>query len=490
MMRGEDAGARISKDVHAVPADQQAERIVLGTVLAFEDRGPALMRVALEAGVSAESFYTLAGKTIWTEAEVLMVAGRQITPLAVVLACNEHGTIEAAGGFAEIERLASEVARTASLATFKESFVAAVLAIKRKEVDREAQRRARALVRAIGADDHVAAADEARRAYELVGKGERGSALPQILSWEGFVGVERPEPPELVAGVLHQGAKLMLGGGSKSFKTWCLLDLGLSIATGSPWWGMATKQTPVLYVNFELQTEFCQRRVKQIAEAKGIKEAPLFHSWHLRGYARDLRELVPHFIARTIGSGVGLIVLDPIYKVLGDRDENSNGEVAQLLNEVEALAVQTKTAIAFGHHFSKGNQAAKDTRDRVSGAGSWTRDPDALITLTPHEEDDAFVAEFTLRNCRPKQAYAVRWKFPCMEVAPGLNPASLKEAGRPKKHTLEDLLEVLMGEELTSADWQERARLRGISKATFHRLLLDAKQGRLVKQIGGKYARI
>jgi RecA-family ATPase len=32
--------------------------------------------------------------------------------------------------------------------------------------------------------------------------------------------------------ILHQGCKMILGGTSKSSKSWCLLDLGVSVASG------------------------------------------------------------------------------------------------------------------------------------------------------------------------------------------------------------------------------------------------------------------
>jgi len=43
-----------------------------------------------------------------------------------------------------------------------------------------------------------------------------------------------PAAHELVDGLLTECGKFMIGGGSKSFKTWLLLDLALALSTGSP----------------------------------------------------------------------------------------------------------------------------------------------------------------------------------------------------------------------------------------------------------------
>src|ERR1051326_8011160 len=39
-------------------------------------------------------------------------------------------------------------------------------------------------------------------------------------------------PPELIQGVLHKGLKGVLGSCSKACKTWILLDIALSVASG------------------------------------------------------------------------------------------------------------------------------------------------------------------------------------------------------------------------------------------------------------------
>src|SRR2546422_11780519 len=70
-------------------------------------------------------------------------------------------------------------------------------------------------------------------------------------------------------------------------------------------------------------------------------------------------------IRDTAKQDFALIILDPIYKIYGQTDENSAGDVARLLNAIEDLAVNTDAAVAFGTHFSKGNQAGRSEERRV-----------------------------------------------------------------------------------------------------------------------------
>jgi hypothetical protein len=177
--------------------------------------------------------------------------------------------------------------------------------------------------------------------------------------------------------------------------------------------------------------------------------------------------------------------LDPVYKILGERDENDNGEVAGLLNEFESLAVKTGAAIAFGHHHSKGNQSEKDARDRSSGAGAWTRDPDALIDLTPHAEEEHFTATFTLRNHPQKNSFVVEWDFPVMRVAPGLDPTALRKPGRPVTHSTNQVLALLLGRSMTFAEWRDASAKVGVSESTFKRMRKRAlADGEVIEAVG------
>jgi hypothetical protein len=231
---------------------------------------------------------------------------------------------------------------------------------------------------------------------------------------------------------------MILGGTSKSNKSWCLLDLGLSVASGAPWWGRPTTQGNVLYLNFELSDWAVPKRIEAISRARPeIRDCmDNFHSWDLRGFGGDMSSLQSDLERFIDQHQTRMLIVDPMYKLLGDRDENSNGEIAQLLNELERVAEWSGAAVVMAHHFAKGDSSAKEAIDRMSGAGAWARDPDSIMILTPHEEPDCFTVTSILRNFPILPEFVVRWSFPVMRPVQELDPASLRRsAGRPKACT-------------------------------------------------------
>ena len=311
------------------------------------------------------------------------------------------------------------------------------------------------------------------------------TALPPIVDAAEFLADNITPPRELVYGLLHQGSKMVLGGGSKTFKTWTLLDLAVSVAAGEPWLSFKTSKGRVLFLNFEIQPGFFQQRIQTVAREKCITLAPgQIDLWNLRGHSASYHVIIPRITERVKDKGYVLIILDPVYKLYGDTDENSAGAVAQLLNALEYLTTETGAANAFGAHYSKGNQAAKESIDRISGSGVFARDPDTILSFTRHEEPDAFTVEATLRNFKPVEPFVVRWQYPLMRRDGGLDPAKLKQqGGRPKLYTVDRLLSSLKGQQLNSQNWLRIASLEtGISKSRFFALLEEAKRNPKLKQ--------
>lgn len=249
-------------------------------------------------------------------------------------------------------------------------------------------------------------------------------------------------PPEIIEGVLHQGLKAVLGSSSKARKTWILLDVATSVSTGSLWWRWQTQKGRVLYINFEIPRAFIRHRIKILAERKGITDLSNLDVWTLRGKSAALWKLLPALVSKIGGQNYSLVIIDPVYKGLGGRDENSAGDIGELCCELETIAVETGAAVFYAAHFSKGNQAGKEAIDRIGGSGVWGRDADSIITLTKHKVEGAFTVDLILRNLPEQPSFVMRWGFPLMIECPDLDPNDLKpaKAGRSPAHDPLDLL--------------------------------------------------
>ena len=297
-------------------------------------------------------------------------------------------------------------------------------------------------------------------------------------------------PPEIIRGVLHQGLKAVLGSNAKARKTWILLDAAISVATGTKFWKWDTQKGKVLYINFEIPRAFIRSRIKRLCEAKGIDDVSNLDVWTLRGHAAPFWRLLPALLDKIKAGNYSLVIIDPIYKGLGGRDENSAGDIGELCNELEKLAVQTGAAVLYAAHFSKGNQAGKEAIDRISGSGVFGRDADSLIILTKHESPDAYAVDLILRNLPEQPSFVVQWEYPVMVEATELDPARLKQAGgRKPEHAPGDLLALLPPGGLENKAWLEAADENRISRRTFFRLRKELqKAGKILDSVAtGKW---
>jgi hypothetical protein len=305
------------------------------------------------------------------------------------------------------------------------------------------------------------------------GSGKQDSATTPYLTIVDAVSLIKnppPKPPVLIEGILDKGDKLVLGGASKTKKTWSSLDLAISVATGTPWWGFDTKQGKVLYLNFELQPYSIAARLSWVRKAKKVNlDEGWFHLSNLRGSACDGAAFVDQVLKELEAKDYDLIMIDPIYKCLGGRNENDAGEVAGLCNAFEKLAVKTGAAVILVAHFSKGNQSGKSPIDRIVGSGVWGRDGDSILTVTEHDQDGAFTVDATIRNHVEPDSFVIRWQKPLMVRDASLDPGKLRKAkGRGKVYDDDDIVNVLPPAGLTYTEWFKAARAKTkVGETTF-----------------------
>jgi hypothetical protein len=314
--------------------------------------------------------------------------------------------------------------------------------------------------------------------------------LPRLQSGLEFAGeleaADIPIPAEIVRGVLHQGSKLAVGGSSKSYKTWLLIDLAISVCHGIDWLGFPTSRGKVLYINLEIQRPFFRRRMLQVCARRKVAVPKTdLALWHLRGANLSIAAIESKLRTMIRPGEFCLIIIDPIYKTYAGKDENATGQISEVVNILERMARDFFAAVAWAAHFSKGNQAEKEAIDRISGSGVWGRDPDSILTFTRHEEADAFVVQMVLRDFPQVEDFVAKFDDGIFGRAQALDPAKLKKpnTGRKPKYSMEKFVGLLGGNELATADYRDLAESElGMPRTTFLEYLDKAETEKRISQ--------
>jgi hypothetical protein len=298
-----------------------------------------------------------------------------------------------------------------------------------------------------------------------------GVTLPEIESATSMLKNRKKKPAESIEGVIHAGTKVVLASGSKIGKTWILIALIIAFVTGTRFLKYKTKKGKALLVNLEIRREFMADRIETIQKHGNHADLSDLHVWNLRGVTIDFEQLTEAIIERARKENYSLIILDPIYKAMVGRSENSSSTVGILCNQIDRIIEATGAAVIFAHHYAKGNAANKSQIDRMSGSGVFARDADTIITLTEHQQKDCYVVEMTLRNFAPQPPFVVEWQFPMMVERPDLSPADLKTDEATVDDDAEPLVDLLDESPLTTTEWCKAAMEIGYSRAQFFRVM-------------------
>jgi hypothetical protein len=244
--------------------------------------------------------------------------------------------------------------------------------------------------------------------------------------------------PPLIHGLLRTGETMNVIAPPKFKKSWLVLDLALALATGRPWLDtFATEPSHVLILDNELHAETSADRIPKVAEARNIDLATVADRLfieNLRGRLLDINSL-QHYFESLRRDYFRLVVLDAFYRFLPkDSDENSNSNLTDVYNRLDAYASMLDCSFILVHHASKGSQSGKSITDVGAGAGSQARATDTHLVLRQHEEDNCVVVDAAVRSWHPIDPICLRWSFPVWNLDESLDPESLRPE-RPRKRT-------------------------------------------------------
>ena len=188
--------------------------------------------------------------------------------------------------------------------------------------------------------------------------------------------IAEPLPPYQIKGILARGGVNVIFGDSQSGKTFLMLDMAASVATGSPFAGKKTKKGSVLYVSAEGNGGLGKRLRALAQKYPGLPEAPL----RIIRQPVDLIDMLNDLESRVYDlqddqGDLGLIVLDTLSQTLGGRDENGP-DMATYIKAATRLAAVFSVPVVIIHHIGK------DATRGARGNSSLRCNVDGMFRIT------------------------------------------------------------------------------------------------------------
>ena len=242
--------------------------------------------------------------------------------------------------------------------------------------------------------------------------------------------------PPVIHGMLRIGESMNIVAPPKAGKSWLVLDLALSIASGRDWLGYKVEKGDVLVLDNELHPETSVNRVPKVADARGISLSEYADELcieNLRGKLTDINAMKPYFDAIK-PSEYKVIILDALYRFQPTgMDENSNNGMTAMYNTIDRYADQLGCCFILIHHTTKGSQAGKAITDMGAGGQSQSRAADDHMALREHEEEGVMVFDGSVRSFPPVKPVCLRWNWPVWNVDDELDATNIKTSSRKSK---------------------------------------------------------
>ncbi len=220
----------------------------------------------------------------------------------------------------------------------------------------------------------AARTDESKGEWETMALGLKElEALPD-LTWA-------------IENCIPEGVFSTLYGPTGIGKTFVMLDMSLSLASGIDWLNIASKKQKVLYVVGEGVRGYKKRVRAWLKAHPGLNPDITFAN----AYGQNLRD--PDALAGLAvyikTHGFTFVVIDTVNMLAGGMDENASAEMGEFNTAMTVLAADTGATVVAVHHTGKDVKAGARGHSSFAGAVNsailLTRDPELPI-LTIHFE--------------------------------------------------------------------------------------------------------
>jgi hypothetical protein len=308
------------------------------------------------------------------------------------------------------------------------------------------------------------------------------------------------EPEDFVENLLTMGGASVVYGPSNCGKSFWVLDLAASVATGRPFRDeMETEKSAVVYVALE-GTNGVRNRINAMRQEGLISNAtPIYLCFSpvcllTPGHAGQLAEAVKK-AAQTSNLPCKLVILDTLARAMAGGDENAGKDMTEAVKAIDSIRTATGAHVLVVHHCGKDEakgarghsslRAAVDTEIEVSRPES-----ESISTVRITKQRDMPMGDpmpFSLRSISLGIDRRGKPITSCVVHHEDSMMANTKsKPGRPPAATDDELLGLLPAE--STAAWQKAAKKElGVSRSAFHRALKRMKGTTAAQGTGGNW---
>jgi KaiC/GvpD/RAD55 family RecA-like ATPase len=250
---------------------------------------------------------------------------------------------------------------------------------------------------------------------------------------------ESEKPQFLVSGLVPEKGITALSGHPGCGKSWFMLSMANSIATGEAFLDLfKTKQANVLVIDEESGIWEMRRRMKLLSYPK---EAPIFF-YSQSGFKVDDEDDI-ELIKKTIrDESIGLVVIDPFVAVHSGVENSA--EEAQAVMEQLQLLNEAGAAVLFIHHHRKG--ANGSSGHSLRGSSAYSGRLDSHITID-HTDDTGTTKSLNVEHVKSRRGKNVdsfqvtirqdKLDDPILLESSGMGSGRLTKKGLARKAILE-----------------------------------------------------
>lgn len=232
-----------------------------------------------------------------------------------------------------------------------------------------------------------------------------------------------PREPEtfVVEGIIALETVNILYGAPGTLKSMVLADLLVCVAAGVPWLeslpgqpgkGFATKQAPVLWIDFDNGKRRTDNRFEAFARERGISpDVPLtYYTMPSPWLDASDERAVDALIARVQEHGAGVLVIDNLGLINGGTDENS-AEMTVVMGNLRRLVEATGVALIVIHHQRKTNMTGARAGDSLRGHSSIEAALDLALLVEREEGASSVRIKSTKTRGADVAPFGALWTF-------------------------------------------------------------------------------